>query len=95
MRKRMRTEKCNKTGKKKYLSGRMVLFSLLSAAIIGTGLFPRSAFAAEGYEKVAKSASHLEVGKYGMLPVYGRDILDGTYDVEAESSSSFFSRARR
>lgn len=86
----MRTEKCDKTGKKRYSCGRVFLFSLLSAAVLGAGFFPEAAFGAEGYEKVAKSASHLDVGKYGMLPVYGRDILDGTYDVEAESSSSFF-----
>ncbi len=30
------------------------------------------------------------VGKYGMMPIYGRDIQDGSYAVTVESSSSFF-----
>ena len=30
------------------------------------------------------------VGKYGMVPVYGRDIVDGTYPIRVKSSSSFF-----
>ena len=52
------------------------------------------AWAAEGYEDVAsgaETAETKEVGKYGMTPVYGRSIEDGTYDVDMESSSSFFS----
>lgn len=31
-----------------------------------------------------------EVGKYGMCPVYGRDIQDGTYDISVETTSPFF-----
>ena len=46
-------------------------------------------FAAEGYEKVAGDAQDKPVMKYGMIPVRGQDIKDGTYDVEALSSSSF------
>lgn len=30
------------------------------------------------------------VEKYGMVPVYGRDIVDGTYSIQVKSSSSFF-----
>ncbi len=30
------------------------------------------------------------VGQYGMLPVYGRDVLDGSYPVQVDSSSVFF-----
>ena len=30
------------------------------------------------------------VGKYGMVPVYGRDVSDGIYPIQAASSSSFF-----
>ena len=29
-------------------------------------------------------------GKYGMLPIYGRDVNDGTYDILVDSSSPFF-----
>lgn len=41
---------------------------------------------------VALAGMHVraEIGKYGMLPIYGMDVKDGTYPVEAESSSSRF-----
>ena len=31
-----------------------------------------------------------QVGRYGMVPVYGQDVEDGIYDVEVDSSSPFF-----
>ncbi len=31
-----------------------------------------------------------KVGKYGMIPVYGRDIRDGVYEIGVDSSSPFF-----
>ena len=31
-----------------------------------------------------------QVGRYGMVPIYGRDVADGVYDVEVDSSSAFF-----
>ena len=31
-----------------------------------------------------------KAGHYGMVPIYGRDIKDGTYEIAVESSSSFF-----
>jgi len=37
-----------------------------------------------------ETASSSEVGSYGMLPIYPRDIEEGTYDVKVESSSRFF-----
>ncbi|MDD6615755.1 MAG: hypothetical protein PUF13_06595 [Lachnospiraceae bacterium] len=37
-----------------------------------------------------EAAEKTEVGRYGMLPVYGRDIADGTYEIEGESSSVYF-----
>ncbi len=40
-----------------------------------------------GEDEKAPSA---EVGAEGMIPVYGSDIVDGTYPVEVESSSSMF-----
>ena len=51
------------------------------------------AYGADGYDQVASSsemASDVSVVKYGMTPVYGRDIEDGSYDIKVESSSSFF-----
>ena len=44
-------------------------------------------------ERVAaaqKAIRTLDVGKYGMVPVYGRDVADGVYDVRVDSSSPFF-----
>lgn len=41
---------------------------------------------AEAKEAIRKS----EVGRYGMLPVYSRDIKDGTYEINGESDSPFF-----
>lgn len=35
-------------------------------------------------------AASKSVGEEGMIPVYGTDIKDGTYPIEAESSSSMF-----
>lgn len=47
------------------------------------------AHAAESQEN-ASYAPPSDVGKYGMLPIYGRDVKDGVYPVEVESSSSMF-----
>ena len=37
-----------------------------------------------------KEIRTLDAGKYGMVPVYGRDVADGVYDVKVDSSSPFF-----
>jgi len=37
-----------------------------------------------------RSIRERKVGKYGMVPIYGRDIADGTYPVAVESTSVFF-----
>lgn len=45
------------------------------------------------YSRVAEASEQAgtsEVGKYGMLPIYGFDVKDGAYDIEVESSSSMF-----
>ena len=31
-----------------------------------------------------------EVEMYGMLPIYGKDVVDGVYEIEVDSSSNFF-----
>ena len=56
--------------------------------------FAEDTYGAEGYEDVAGSSEMSEVkevGKYGMTPIYGASVKNGEYDVETESSSSFFS----
>lgn len=40
--------------------------------------------------KAGKSIRDRKVGHYGMVPIYGRDIEDGTYAVKVESTSVFF-----
>ena len=56
--------------------------------------FAEYTYAAEGYEDVAGSSETAEskdVGKYGMTPIYAGSVKSGEYEVEMESSSSFFS----
>ncbi len=60
---------------------------------LGLGAPAAPAFGAEGYDKVAsegETAKSVDIGSYGMLPVYGRDVKDGRYEVITESSSTFF-----
>lgn len=69
------------------------VMALVVAITALAGFDVEKAYAAEGYEDVASSSemsSALSVGKYGMVPIYGQDIKDGTYNVTMESSSSFF-----
>ena len=70
-----------------------VLFAALLAVSL-LALCPAYTYAAEGYEDVASSSEMSdvkEVGKYGMTPIYGKSVADGKYEVETDSSSSFFS----
>lgn len=72
-------------------AGLLVMTLLLTGVLFLGDVTP--AYAAPDYDKVAKpyeTGGTEEVGQYGMLPVYGRDIKDGTYSIEGESSSSFF-----
>lgn len=50
--------------------------------------------AEEKYSQTASAEEQVSntntVGEYGMLPIYGRDVKNGTYEIEAESSSSMF-----
>ena len=75
-------------------AGKLKIYAAVLAAVLAVVLMmPETAFAAPGYEDVASSSemsSALTVGKYGMVPIYPRDIKDGKYNVTTESSSSFF-----
>jgi len=44
--------------------------------------------------KIQKGIRHADILKYGMTPVYGHDIADGIYDVEAVSNSTYFKIAK-
>jgi len=45
---------------------------------------------AERLAKAEKDIRGRKVGRYGMVPIYARDIADGTYSVSVESTSVFF-----
>lgn len=45
---------------------------------------------AQGIQSAKEEIRHKKTGKYGMIPVYPRDITDGTYEIAAESDSPFF-----
>ena len=51
------------------------------------------AAAATDFSQVAGSGEYAaakNITKYGMLPVYGQDVADGSYEITVRSSSSFF-----
>ena len=64
---------------------------VFTAVMIGiTGAAPAEAV---DYGQTAGSSEQIkasEVEKYGMLPIYGMDVKDGTYSVDVVSSSSMF-----
>ncbi|MDY2938331.1 MAG: hypothetical protein SOT28_08505 [Fusicatenibacter sp.] len=87
--------KNNRIGKMIY--GVCLSFSLcagLCMPVKATVLKGKDSSSATRLEKQIQEAKEAlkstEVGKYGMLPVYGRDIKDGTYEVTGESNSTFF-----
>lgn len=69
----------------------LLLAGLLVFADVNVGFTSVNLYAAE--EMVAgedEKAPAKQVGKEGMVPVYGSDIIDGTYDIMVDSSSSMF-----
>ena len=73
------------------------LLCLLLAAMALMTALPAHAFAAEAQPSLAERAQSAQreirtskVGMYGMVPIYARDIKDGTYDIKVDSSSPFF-----
>ncbi len=74
---------------KKYLA--MLILTLL---VLGAALSPVKALAENvDHDKAAGSdkTASIQIGKYGMLPIYGRDVSDGTYTIGVESGASVFS----
>lgn len=75
---------------KKVINISKVILVMLFACIL---LIPEITQAAEGFDKVAKGsdlASQKEVKSYGMIPIYGEYVKDGSYEIKVKSSSSFF-----
>ena len=67
----------------------VLLFSLQSAFAI-TVLTPSKTDYSDRLTKAERSIRDRKVGHYGMVPIYARDIEDGTYPVKVESTSVFF-----
>jgi len=63
---------------------------LLPSARAVTVLTPPKTDWAEKQAKAERAIRARRVGSYGMVPIYGRDIEDGTYAVKVESTSAFF-----
>ncbi|MBR4703791.1 MAG: hypothetical protein IKO91_08095 [Oscillospiraceae bacterium] len=69
----------------------LILFlSLPSAAETEDQTDEQEKTIAERAAEAQKDIRSRSVGQYGMLPVYGRDIQDGSYPVRVDSSSAFF-----
>lgn len=73
-----------------------IFFRCLTAAVLSAVVLlaaPYAAEAAPGYEGIASGsqiAASEDVVKYGMTPIYGDAVKDGTYTVPVASSSHFF-----
>ncbi|MGO5313382.1 hypothetical protein ACTQ1O_03090 [Bilifractor sp. LCP21S3_A7] len=68
-----------------------VLFLVLMTAAASFG--PISVFADQEHSDVAGSGETVStrpVGRYGMTPIRGSDVNDGTYDIDVDVSSQFF-----
>ncbi len=68
----------------------LMLLAALPSALAVTVLTPEKSDYTERRAKVVKDIRNRKVGRYGMVPIYGRDIADGTYSVNVESSSPYF-----
>ena len=68
-------------------------FILGMTFLLGLGVCAIPVMADAEHSDVASGAATVkaeEVVSYGMVPVYGRDIEDGTYEINVRSSSRFF-----
>jgi len=72
---------------------RLVFCLLLFSVLLFLPLCPMTVSADAEHSDVAGSgetASSKAVGRYGMTPIRGEDVKDGTYDIDVDVSSSFF-----
>lgn len=83
------------------MRNKILTYITLLTLFTGVVTAPVNSYGAGVTESMEKESSGLvagedekapaqEVGTEGMVPVYGKDIVDGTYSVEVESSSSMF-----
>ncbi|MDO4865752.1 MAG: hypothetical protein Q4C10_04290 [Clostridia bacterium] len=66
------------------------LLVALRSALAVTILTPNRTDYADRLARAVQAIRDREVGSYGMVPIYGRDIEDGTYEIKVESTSVFF-----
>lgn len=71
-----------------------LLLAMLSlsfqSALAATIIKPNKTDYADRLAKAERAIRERRVGRYGMVPIYGRDIEDGIYPVKVESTSVFF-----
>jgi len=83
------------------VKNKILTYIALLTLFTGVVMAPVNSYGAEVTESTEKETSDLvagddekapaqEVGTEDMVPVYGKDIADGTYSIEVESSSSMF-----
>lgn len=72
------------------LCAALFMLMALTSSLAATVLTPSKTDYAERQAKAERAIRDRRVGKYGMVPIYGRDIADGTYPVRVESTSAFF-----
>ncbi len=70
-----------------------LLCTVLTAGLLAGALSETAVYADEAHSDYASSSEMgavKDVTRYGMTPISGQYIADGTWDIEVESSSSFF-----
>lgn len=68
----------------------VLLLAALPSARAAVVLKPEKTDYAERQAKAEASIRSRKLGRYGMTPIYGRDVADGAYSVRVESTSTFF-----
>ena len=69
------------------LWGALVLLATLPPALAVTVLTPEKADYAHRAAQAERAIRERRIGRYGMVPIYGRDIEDGEYPVKGLGGS--------
>ena len=68
----------------------VMLLATLPPTLAATVLTPEKADYAHRATQAGRAIRERRIGRYGMVPIYGRDIEDGEYPVKVESTSAYF-----
>lgn len=68
----------------------ILLLTLAPAAYVSAEATEEDELLAQRVADAQDDIAMRRAGHYGMVPVYGRDIADGTYDITVDSSSPYF-----